>query len=138
MLQTGRPYRSVKGDFRRCATPRAMVYAGLMTSRDARSWYMISEDAKSWVCLHIFTVVLHNLSTIEILAQRLGGGTGGRAGKGGCRTRGRSGDQGNGGIGGRGDQVSGQGSDVNDDFDGVHDFSTIIAQQLQNLLSPIL
>ncbi|GKA47591.1 hypothetical protein Tco_0740474 [Tanacetum coccineum] len=68
----------------------------------------------------------------------LGGGTGGRAGKGGCRTRGRSGDQGNGGIGGRGDQVSGQGSDVNDDFDGVHDFSTIIAQQLQNLLPNIV
>ncbi|GJY05307.1 hypothetical protein Tco_0371247 [Tanacetum coccineum] len=31
------------------ATPRALVYAGLMTSRDARSWYMISGDAKSWV-----------------------------------------------------------------------------------------
>ncbi|GJX56994.1 hypothetical protein Tco_0286891 [Tanacetum coccineum] len=27
---------------------------------DARSWYMISGDAKSWVCLHIFTVILHN------------------------------------------------------------------------------
>ncbi|GJW82892.1 putative ribonuclease H-like domain-containing protein [Tanacetum coccineum] len=32
------------------ATPRALAYAGLMTSRDARSWYMISGDAKSWVC----------------------------------------------------------------------------------------
>ncbi|GJX85351.1 hypothetical protein Tco_0336125 [Tanacetum coccineum] len=31
------------------ATPRALVYVGLMTSGDARSWYMISEDAKSWV-----------------------------------------------------------------------------------------
>ncbi|GJR50976.1 hypothetical protein Tco_1401497 [Tanacetum coccineum] len=31
------------------ATPRALVYAGLMTSGDARSWYMISGDAKSWV-----------------------------------------------------------------------------------------
>ncbi|GJX13039.1 zinc finger, CCHC-type containing protein [Tanacetum coccineum] len=30
-------------------TPRALVYAGLMTSGDARSWYMISGDAKSWV-----------------------------------------------------------------------------------------
>ncbi|GJT79817.1 hypothetical protein Tco_1054159 [Tanacetum coccineum] len=30
------------------ATPRALVYAGLMTSGDARSWYMISGDAKSW------------------------------------------------------------------------------------------
>ncbi|GJR94350.1 putative reverse transcriptase domain-containing protein [Tanacetum coccineum] len=31
------------------ATPRALVYAGLMTSGDAMSWYMISGDAKSWV-----------------------------------------------------------------------------------------
>ncbi|GJZ50336.1 putative reverse transcriptase domain-containing protein [Tanacetum coccineum] len=31
------------------ATPRALVCAGLMTSGDARSWYMISGDAKSWV-----------------------------------------------------------------------------------------
>ncbi|GKD37750.1 hypothetical protein Tco_1257957 [Tanacetum coccineum] len=30
------------------ATPRALVYVGLMTSGDARSWYMISGDAKSW------------------------------------------------------------------------------------------
>ncbi|GJY62525.1 hypothetical protein Tco_0463182, partial [Tanacetum coccineum] len=30
------------------ATPRALVYAGVMTSGDARSLYMISEDAKSW------------------------------------------------------------------------------------------
>ncbi|GKB07113.1 hypothetical protein Tco_0835346, partial [Tanacetum coccineum] len=35
------------------ATPRALVYAGLMTSGDARSWYMISGDAKSWVKLMI-------------------------------------------------------------------------------------
>ncbi|GKB49065.1 hypothetical protein Tco_0899818 [Tanacetum coccineum] len=44
------------------ATPRALVYAGLMTSGDARSWYMISGDAKPWVLsvLHIFTVILHN------------------------------------------------------------------------------
>ncbi|GJZ13597.1 hypothetical protein Tco_0548827 [Tanacetum coccineum] len=31
------------------ATPRAVVHAGDKTSRDARSWYMISGDAKSWV-----------------------------------------------------------------------------------------
>ncbi|GJT94160.1 hypothetical protein Tco_1083005 [Tanacetum coccineum] len=56
------------------ATPRAMVHAGDKTSGDARSWYMISGDAKSWVCdcLHIFTVILHNCPTVEILAQRLG------------------------------------------------------------------
>ncbi|GJW12555.1 putative reverse transcriptase domain-containing protein [Tanacetum coccineum] len=41
------------------ATPRAMVHAGDKTCRDARSWYMISGDAKSWVCdcLNIFTVI---------------------------------------------------------------------------------
>nr|GEW53746.1 putative reverse transcriptase domain-containing protein [Tanacetum cinerariifolium] len=33
----------------RIATPRAMVYARLMTNEDARLWYMISRDAKSWV-----------------------------------------------------------------------------------------
>ncbi|GJY87212.1 hypothetical protein Tco_0501840 [Tanacetum coccineum] len=38
------------------ATPRALVYAGLMTSRDGRSWYMISEDAKSWV-LSVFEYI---------------------------------------------------------------------------------
>ncbi|GKC51889.1 hypothetical protein Tco_1074634 [Tanacetum coccineum] len=32
------------------ATPRALVHAGDKTTGDARSWYMISGDAKSWVC----------------------------------------------------------------------------------------
>ncbi|GKD43563.1 hypothetical protein Tco_1268208 [Tanacetum coccineum] len=67
-----------------------------------------------------------------------GGRTGGRTGRGGGRTRGRSGDQGNGGIDGQGGQVGGQGNEVNDGVDGVPDFSTIIAQQLQNLLPTIL
>ncbi|GKB61413.1 hypothetical protein Tco_0917599 [Tanacetum coccineum] len=67
-----------------------------------------------------------------------GGGTGGRAGRGGGRTRGRSGDQGNGGIDGQDGQVGGQGTEVNDGVDGVPDFSTIIAQHLQNLLPTIL
>ncbi|GKC23076.1 putative reverse transcriptase domain-containing protein, partial [Tanacetum coccineum] len=31
------------------ATSRSLVHAGVMTSGDARSWYMISGDAKSWV-----------------------------------------------------------------------------------------
>ncbi|GJZ71900.1 hypothetical protein Tco_0635751 [Tanacetum coccineum] len=31
------------------ATPRELVHAGDKTSEDARSWYMISGDAKSWV-----------------------------------------------------------------------------------------
>nr|GEY94509.1 reverse transcriptase domain-containing protein [Tanacetum cinerariifolium] len=52
-------------------------------------------------------------------------------------TRGRSGDLGNGRIDGQGGQVGGQGSEVNDGVDGVPDFSTITAQQLQNLLPTI-
>ncbi|GJV76566.1 hypothetical protein Tco_1508150 [Tanacetum coccineum] len=66
------------------------------------------------------------------------GGTGGRAGRGGVRTRGRSGDQGDGRIDGQGGQVGGQGSKVNDDVNGVLDFSTIIPQQLRNLLPTIV
>ncbi|GJW91078.1 putative reverse transcriptase domain-containing protein [Tanacetum coccineum] len=45
---------------------------------------------------------------------------------------------GNGRIDGQGGQVGGQGNEVNDGVDGVPDFSTIIAQQLQNLLPTIL
>ncbi|GJX90282.1 reverse transcriptase domain-containing protein [Tanacetum coccineum] len=86
-----------------------------VTSGDARSWYMISGDAKSWVCLHIFTVILHNCPLFEILAQQLG-----------LRNEGQGG------------QVGGQGREVNDGVDGVPDFSTIIAQQLRNLLPTII
>ncbi|GKE74052.1 hypothetical protein Tco_1536093 [Tanacetum coccineum] len=32
------------------ATQRALVHAGDKTSGDARSWYMISRDAKLWFC----------------------------------------------------------------------------------------
>ncbi|GKA89426.1 reverse transcriptase domain-containing protein [Tanacetum coccineum] len=71
-------------------------------------------------------------------AASRGGGMGGRAGSGGGRTRGRSGNQGDGRIDGQGGQVGGQGSKVNDGVDGVPDFSTIIAQQLQNLLPTIV
>ncbi|GKD12446.1 reverse transcriptase domain-containing protein [Tanacetum coccineum] len=71
-------------------------------------------------------------------ATSRGGGTGRRAGRGGGRTRGRSGDQDDGRIDGQGGQVGGQGSEVNDDVNGVLDFSTIIAQQLQNLLPTIV
>ncbi|GJT63817.1 hypothetical protein Tco_1015297 [Tanacetum coccineum] len=60
------------------------------------------------------------------------------SGRGGGRTGGRSGDQGNGRIDGQGGQVGGQGSEVNNGVDGVPDFSTIIAQQLQNLLPTIV
>ncbi|GJS10307.1 hypothetical protein Tco_0367103 [Tanacetum coccineum] len=67
-------------------------------------------------------------------ATSRGGGTGGRAGRGDGRTRGYSGDQGN----GSNDGLGGQGSEVNGGVDGVPDFSTIIAQQLQNLLPTIV
>ncbi|GKF19999.1 hypothetical protein Tco_0068637 [Tanacetum coccineum] len=66
-------------------------------------------------------------------AQR-GGRTGGRAGRVGGRTRGQFGDQGDGEIDGQGGQVGGRGNEVNDGVDGVLGFSTVIAQQLQNLL----
>nr|GEY74613.1 hypothetical protein [Tanacetum cinerariifolium] len=67
-----------------------------------------------------------------------GGRTGGRTGRGGGRTRGRSGNQGNGRIDGQDGQVGGQGNEVNDGIEGFLDFSTIIAQQLQNLLLTIV
>ncbi|GKC62113.1 reverse transcriptase domain-containing protein [Tanacetum coccineum] len=51
-----------------------------------------------------------------------------------ARTGSRSGDHGN----GRNDGQGGQGSEVNDGVDGVCDFSTIIAQQLRNLLPTIV
>ncbi|GKB21225.1 putative reverse transcriptase domain-containing protein [Tanacetum coccineum] len=46
------------------ATLRAVVHGGDKTSRDARSWYMISEDAKSWVvivCIYSlsYSIVVH-------------------------------------------------------------------------------
>ncbi|GJY65903.1 reverse transcriptase domain-containing protein [Tanacetum coccineum] len=72
------------------------------------------------------------------IAAPRGGRTSGRTGRGGGRTRGRFGDQGNGRIDDQDGQVGGQGSEVNDGVDGVPDFSTNIAQQLQNLLPTIL
>ncbi|GJV63525.1 putative reverse transcriptase domain-containing protein [Tanacetum coccineum] len=74
----------------------------------------------------------------QATAAPQGGRMGGQTGRGGGRTRGQSGDQGNGRIDGQGGQVGGQGSKVNDGVDGVPDFSTIIAQQLQNLLPTIV
>ncbi|GKC92542.1 hypothetical protein Tco_1157984, partial [Tanacetum coccineum] len=41
------------------ATLRALVHAGDKTSGDARSWYMISEDAKSWVCFDKDGIILY-------------------------------------------------------------------------------
>ncbi|GJT23003.1 hypothetical protein Tco_0892940 [Tanacetum coccineum] len=70
----------------------------------------------------------------RLAAASRGGGTGGRAGRGGGKTRSQSGDQGN----YRNDGQGGQGSEVNDGVDRVPDFSTIIAQQLRNLLPTIV
>ncbi|GJR24606.1 hypothetical protein Tco_0973133 [Tanacetum coccineum] len=71
-------------------------------------------------------------------AASRGGGTGGQTGRGGGRTGGRSGNQSDGRNEGQGGQVGGQGREVNDGVDRVPDFSTIIAQQLQNLLPTIV
>ncbi|GJT51496.1 putative reverse transcriptase domain-containing protein [Tanacetum coccineum] len=92
------------------ATLRAVVYVGDKTNGDARSWYMISGDAKSWIML---PTMMAQSAGRPATASR-GRGTGGRAGRG------------------------GQGREVNDGVDGVPDFSTIIAQQLQNLLPTIV
>ncbi|GJV83847.1 putative reverse transcriptase domain-containing protein [Tanacetum coccineum] len=70
-------------------------------------------------------------------AASRGRGTGSQAGRGGGRTRGHSGDQDDGKIDGQAGQVGGQGSEVNDGVNKVPDFSTINAQQLQNLLPTI-
>ncbi|GKD05273.1 reverse transcriptase domain-containing protein [Tanacetum coccineum] len=69
----------------------------------------------------------------RLAAASQGGGMGRLAGRGGGRTRGRSGNQGDGRNDGQGGQVGSQGREVNDGVDGVPDFVTIIAQQLQNL-----
>ncbi|GJZ75197.1 putative reverse transcriptase domain-containing protein [Tanacetum coccineum] len=63
---TGRPLGAYDLEV---ATPRALVYAGMMTSGDVRSWYMISGDAKSWV-LSIFAYIhchIAQLSSESIL-----------------------------------------------------------------------
>ncbi|GKB74909.1 hypothetical protein Tco_0936321, partial [Tanacetum coccineum] len=96
-------------------TPRAVVHAGDKTSGDARSWHMISGDAK---------IDGHNAPR---MTTRVNG-----------RPVAVSEEGGNGvQVGGQGGQVGGQGTEVNDGVDGVPDFSTIIAQHLQNLL-PII
>ncbi|GJU14026.1 hypothetical protein Tco_1136422 [Tanacetum coccineum] len=129
---------------------RALVYAGVMTSGDARSCI---GTATGFLPTYELTNIIVDLFEyhFQIMQPRMttrsagqatialqGGRTGGRTGRGGGRTRGRSSDQGNGIIDGQGGQVGGQGSEMNDGVDGVPDFSTIIAQQLQNLLSTIV
>ncbi|GJZ18672.1 reverse transcriptase domain-containing protein [Tanacetum coccineum] len=77
-------------------------------------------------------------STGWATAAPRGGRTGRQTIRRGDRIRGRSGDLGNGRIYVQGGQIGGQGIEMNDGADGVPDFSTIIAQQLQNLLPTIL
>ncbi|GJY18967.1 reverse transcriptase domain-containing protein [Tanacetum coccineum] len=110
------------------ATPRAVVQADDKTSGDAR----LVIRAK------IMPPRMTTRSAGRAIATLRGGRTGGRTSRGGGRTRGRSGDQGDGRIDGQSGQVGGQGTEVNDGVDGVLDFSTIIAQQLQNLLPTIV
>nr|GEW22176.1 hypothetical protein [Tanacetum cinerariifolium] len=71
----------------RVVTPRALVYVGFMTSGDARSWYMINKDAKSWVCV-IMLPRIKIRSAGRGSATPRGGGIGGRVGRGGGRGRG--------------------------------------------------
>nr|GEW86264.1 putative reverse transcriptase domain-containing protein [Tanacetum cinerariifolium] len=125
------------------ATLRALVHDGDKTNKDARSWYMISEDAKSWVCdcsayIHYNAANDDDFKCWPACWRITRRGTGRRAGKGGGRTRGRYGDQGDGRIDGQCGQVGGQGSEVNDGVNEVPKFSTINAYQLQNLLPTIV
>nr|GEU48682.1 reverse transcriptase domain-containing protein [Tanacetum cinerariifolium] len=121
-------------------TPRSLVYAGVMTSEDVRSWYMINGDAKLCFFLYLICCVMidhsssHARVSAYVVVRQIGyqsqdnaandddskywltycrttrWGTGGQTSKGGGRTIGRSSDQGNGGINGQGGQVGGQGS----------------------------
>ncbi|GJV88116.1 peptidyl-prolyl cis-trans isomerase CYP22 [Tanacetum coccineum] len=93
---------------------------------------------KKKIALRIIPPTMMTRSAGRPAAASRGGGTGGRAGRGGGRTRGCSSDQGDGRNDGPGGQVGGQGSEGNGGVDGVPDFSTIIAQQLQNLLPTIV
>ncbi|GJT87289.1 hypothetical protein Tco_1069006, partial [Tanacetum coccineum] len=55
------------------ATLRALVRAGNKTSRDARSWYMISGDAKSWVWFTYIHCHIAQLSNGVLLTTADGG-----------------------------------------------------------------
>ncbi|GJX04081.1 putative reverse transcriptase domain-containing protein [Tanacetum coccineum] len=113
------------------ATLRALVHASDKTIGDARSWYMISGDAKSWVKKMIVKIMPPRMPTQSVgwpAAASRGGGTCGRAGRGGGRIRGHFGDQGDGRIDGKGGQVAqlgdqcrGQGNGRNQNGDSVND-----------------
>ncbi|GJS28024.1 putative reverse transcriptase domain-containing protein [Tanacetum coccineum] len=80
------------------ATPKALVYAGLMTNGDARSCILRSYVlrfawALAWALGFIMPPRMTRRSTGRGTAAPRGGRTGGRTGRGGGRTRGRSGDK---------------------------------------------
>nr|GEU79459.1 hypothetical protein [Tanacetum cinerariifolium] len=101
--------------------------------------YAKIKDKIVWTPAWIMPPTMMTQSAGRPAATSRGRGAGGRAGSGGGgRTRGHSGDQGDGRIDGQGGQVGGQGSEVNDGVNGVPDFSTIITQELHNLLPTIV
>ncbi|GJY64101.1 putative reverse transcriptase domain-containing protein [Tanacetum coccineum] len=87
------------------------------------NWTRSCSDVVAFAC-----VILSLL--LEATATPRGGRTGGWTG--------REGGGQSGQVGGQGGQGGGQGTEVNNGVDGVPDFSTITAQQLQNLLPTIL
>ncbi|GJX62066.1 hypothetical protein Tco_0294966 [Tanacetum coccineum] len=99
----------------------------VVTSGNARSWYMISGDAKSWgIALVKSFIEMGEPATGagRPAAASRGGGTGRRAGRGGGRTGSRSGDQGNGRNDGQaqvGDQGKGQRNGRNQNDDAIND-----------------
>ncbi|GJS88412.1 putative reverse transcriptase domain-containing protein [Tanacetum coccineum] len=120
-----------------------MVSLLLGTTRKGYEYKYGGQHCYKRITTHAYLVLSFTQVSVDTLgpfadrpaAASRGGGTGGLAGG---RTRGRSGDQGDGRIDGQGRQVGGQGSEVNNGVNGVPDFSTIIAHQLQNLLPTIV
>nr|GEV05045.1 reverse transcriptase domain-containing protein [Tanacetum cinerariifolium] len=74
-----------------------------------------------WDDLRIMPPRMTTQSVGRPAAASQGGGTGGRADRGGSRTKGRSSDQGNGGIGGRGDQSRNKENDRNQNDNAIND-----------------
>ncbi|GJT14380.1 putative reverse transcriptase domain-containing protein [Tanacetum coccineum] len=119
--------------------PTHAYYNGSCTSKDTKdpSWstcFKTRSTQKTSLALEDLWKTLFMLYLYLIGTLGEDWGTGRQASRGGGRTRSRSGDQGN----GRNDGQGGQGSEVNDGVDGVPNFSTIIAQQLRNLLPTII
>nr|GEX54484.1 hypothetical protein [Tanacetum cinerariifolium] len=136
---TGRPLRAYDLGV---ATPKASVYVGLMTSGDASSRLRIVVlrliCPPAWAFGFVSCVLVGNLLklVLEPASTPRGGRTGGRVGRRGRRVKEsmRRNVKPTGEPEGQGND---QGFEVNEGVDGVPDFSTIIAQQLQTLLPTI-